>query len=177
MKKWKNTCKAVIVFLNLFILFIYFWLRWVSVAAHGLSPVAASGGHCSLWCTGFSLQWPLLLQNSVSRRAGFSSCGLQALERRLSSWGARASLLRGVWDLPGPGLEPVSPELAGGFLTTAPPGKTYNFFYNEKLAKYQRGLNLIPIVPVWIFSWQRDGSAMFALVTLGAQSRVPMNQM
>ena len=25
-------------------------------------------------------------------------------------------------DLPGPGLEPVSPELAGGFLTTAPPG-------------------------------------------------------
>ena len=28
-------------------------------------------------------------------------------------------------DLPGPGLEPVSPELAGGFLTTAPPGKPY----------------------------------------------------
>ena len=28
-----------------------------------------------------------------------------------------------MWDLPGPGLEPVSPTLAGGFLTTAPPGK------------------------------------------------------
>ena len=27
-------------------------------------------------------------------------------------------------DLPGPGLEPVSPALAGGFLTTAPPGKS-----------------------------------------------------
>ncbi|XP_049565072.1 phosphatidate cytidylyltransferase 1 isoform X5 [Orcinus orca] len=26
-----------------------------------------------------------------------------------------------MWDLPGPGLEPVSPALAGGFLTTAPP--------------------------------------------------------
>ena len=26
-------------------------------------------------------------------------------------------------DLPGQGLEPVSPALAGGFLTTAPPGK------------------------------------------------------
>ena len=26
-------------------------------------------------------------------------------------------------DLPGPGLKPVSPALAGGFLTTAPPGK------------------------------------------------------
>ena len=27
-------------------------------------------------------------------------------------------------DLPGPGFEPVSPALAGGFLTTAPPGKS-----------------------------------------------------
>ena len=33
-------------------------------------------------------------------------------------------LLRGMWDLPGPGLEPVSPALTGGFLTTAPPGKS-----------------------------------------------------
>ena len=28
-----------------------------------------------------------------------------------------------MWDLHGPGLEPVSPALAGGFLTTVPPGK------------------------------------------------------
>ena len=28
-----------------------------------------------------------------------------------------------MWDLPGPGLKPVSPALAGGFLTTEPPGK------------------------------------------------------
>ena len=28
-----------------------------------------------------------------------------------------------MWDLPGPEFEPVSPGLAGGFLTTAPPGK------------------------------------------------------
>ena len=28
-----------------------------------------------------------------------------------------------MWNLPGLGLEPVSPALAGGFLTTAPPGK------------------------------------------------------
>ena len=54
---------------------------------------------------------------------GLSSCGSRALEHRLSSCGARAYLLCGMWDLPGPGLEPVSPALAGGFLTTAPPGK------------------------------------------------------
>ena len=48
--------------------------------------------------------------------------------RRLSSCGSRAQLLRGMWDLPRPGLEPVSPALAGRFSTTAPPGKP--FFWN-----------------------------------------------
>ena len=43
--------------------------------------------------------------------------------RRLSSSGSWAQLLRGMWDLPRPGLEPVSPALAGRFSTTAPPGK------------------------------------------------------
>ena len=43
--------------------------------------------------------------------------------RRLSSCGLRAQLLCSMWDLPRPGLEPVSPALAGRFLTTAPPGK------------------------------------------------------
>ena len=43
--------------------------------------------------------------------------------RRLSNCGSQAQLLRGMWDLPRPGLEPVSPALAGRFSTTAPPGK------------------------------------------------------
>ena len=43
--------------------------------------------------------------------------------RRLSSCGSRAQLLRGMWDLPRPGLEPVSPALAGSLSTTVPPGK------------------------------------------------------
>ena len=43
--------------------------------------------------------------------------------RRLSSCSSRAQLLRGMWNLPRPGLKPVSPALAGGFSTTAPPGK------------------------------------------------------
>ena len=33
--------------------------------------------------------------------------------RRLSNCGLRDQLLRGMWDLPRPGLEPVSPALAG----------------------------------------------------------------
>ena len=77
--------------INLFIyVFIYFWLHWVFVAAHGLPLVAASGGYSLLWCKGFSLLWLLLLRSMGSRCAGFSSCGTWALERRLSSCGARA---------------------------------------------------------------------------------------
>ena len=99
---------------------------------HGPSPFVASRGYSSLWCTGFSLQWLLLLWSTGARHGGastavargLSSCGSQALESRLSSCGAWALLLCGMWDLPGPGLEPVSPALAGGFSTTAPPGES-----------------------------------------------------
>ena len=119
---------------NILFIIIFFWLRWVFVAVRRFSLVAASGGYSSLWCTCFSLQWLLLLRSTGSRRTGFSSCGAGlsscgswALERRLSSCGARAQLLRSMWDLPGLGLEHVSPALVGGFLTTAPPGKPYGF--------------------------------------------------
>ena len=54
---------------------IYFCLRWVFVAARRLSLVVASRGYSLLQCTGFSLQWPLLLQSMGSKHAGFSSCG------------------------------------------------------------------------------------------------------
>ena len=43
--------------------------------------------------------------------------------RRLGGHGSRALPLRGMWDLPRPGHEPVSPASAGGLSTTAPPGK------------------------------------------------------
>ena len=49
--------------------------------------------------------------------------------RRLSSRGSRAQLLRGMWDPPRPGLEPVSPALAGRLPTTAPPGKLIFFYF------------------------------------------------
>ena len=52
--------------------------------------------------------------------------------RRLSNCGSRAQLLHGTWDLPRPGLEPVSPALAGRFSTTVPPGKpTHSEFEAE----------------------------------------------
>ena len=69
----------------------------------GLRLAVARGGRS---CCG--LQSP--------RCGGFSSCGAQAL-------GAWASLVAGP-GLPAPGIEPVPPASAGGFLTTGPPGKS-----------------------------------------------------
>ena len=81
-----------------------------------LSSCGARASHCG----GFSCCGAQALEFRLS------SCGSRALECRLSSCGAQAQLLRGMWDLPGPGLEPVSPAWTGGFLTTAPPGKPYS---------------------------------------------------
>ena len=94
------------------------WLCWVSVAARRLlsscgkpglrSPCGSRASHrggfscCGAWALGC---------------AGFSSCVFRAREHRLSSCGS-------MWNLPGPGIEPVCPALAGGFLTAGPPRKS-----------------------------------------------------
>ncbi|XP_066900141.1 PDZ domain-containing protein GIPC2 isoform X4 [Kogia breviceps] len=55
--------------------------------------------------------------------------------RRLSGHGSRAQPLCVMWDLPGPGHEPVSPASAGGLSTTAPPGKpvVVNFLFSGSI--------------------------------------------
>ena len=47
--------------------------------------------------------------------------------RRFSSCGSQAQLLHGMWDLPRPGLEPVSPASAGRLSTTAHQGSPMDF--------------------------------------------------
>ena len=84
-----------------------------------------------LCCVGFSLavvcgpliEVALLVEAGALGHVGLSSCGSQAPEHRLNSWGARTSLPRGMWDPPRPGMEPLSPALVGGFFATEPPGK------------------------------------------------------
>ena len=81
-------------------------------AACELPPAAVSGGYSLLQCTGFSRrQLPLLRSTGSGVQASVVVCG---------TWG---QLLRGMWDLPRPGIEPMSPALAGGFQSTVPPGK------------------------------------------------------
>ena len=107
---------CVLLFLHLFFfklcvyLFIYLWLCWVFVSVWGLSLVVASGGHSSSQRVGLSLSRPLIAEHRLQ------TC-------RLSNCGSRAQSLSSMWDPPKPGLEPVSPALAGRLSTTVPPGK------------------------------------------------------
>ena len=83
----------------------------------GLRFCARALSSCGKWGPLFiAVRGPLTITASL-----VAEHRLQTL--RLSSRGSRAQLLRGMWDLPRPGLEPVSPALAGRFSTTAPPGK------------------------------------------------------
>ena len=83
-------------------------------------------GPCSL--TGFSLA----VSRGSSRYGawargckGFRSSGSQTVEHRLNSSATQASLLCGIWDIPGSGIKFTSPGLAGRFFTSEPPGKAH----------------------------------------------------
>jgi len=106
----------------------YFRLRWFFIALHGLSLVGEQGllfivvhrlSPCSFSCCRAQA---LGSGTSVVAAPGLSSC-------------ARTSLLRVVWNLPKPGIEPMSPTLAGRFFSTAPPGKSLVQFMCQNLCE------------------------------------------
>ena len=85
------------------ILYFYFpvlsvcsWLSWVLLLCPGFLYLGRAGGPSRF--------------GAQASRWGVFSCGTQAL-------GVRDKLLCVIWDLPRPGVEPVSPALAGGFLS------------------------------------------------------------
>ena len=62
---------------------------------------------------------------------------LCCLAQALGAWASVvvipwAWLPLGMWDPPRPGIKPMSPALAGGFLTIEPSGKPYNAFEIQK---------------------------------------------
>ena len=57
-----------------------------------------------------------------------------------------------MWDLPGPGLEPVSPALAGRLLTTAPPVKSLHFNIITQKTKLCHYCAVLIILHIWIFN-------------------------
>ena len=104
-REYISTSKVGINFLKFLFIFgcagslllhaVFLWLCWLATLYCGVQA-----SHCG----GFSL-------GSTGFRVQAQSCG------------ARAELPCGTWGLPQSGIEPVSPTLGGGFLTTGPPGK------------------------------------------------------
>ena len=123
------------------------------LAALGLRCCAWASSSCSKWGLLFVAVCGLLIavasccgaRAPVVAARGLSSCSVRALEHAgFSSCGTWAQQLQctgsvvvahglscpaAMWDLPGPGIEPVSPALAGRFLTTGPPGKSPDCLY------------------------------------------------
>ena len=105
-------CQYLFIYLFFKILFIYLFL-----AVLGLRFCARAFSSCSEWGPLFiAVRGPLTVAAPLVEEHRLQM-------RRLSSCGSWAQLLRGMWDPPSPGLEPVSPALAGRFSTTVPPGK------------------------------------------------------
>ena len=93
------------------------------MAVLGLRFCARAFSSCGKWGPLFiAVRGPLTIAASLVAEHRLQT-------RRLSSCGARAQLLCGMWDPPRPGPEPVSPALAGRPSTTAPPGKPRLLFY------------------------------------------------
>ena len=76
--------------MSFFFFKIYFWLHWVFAAAQGLSLVVESWGYSLAVFHRPLIWWLVSLSSRGSRCPGFSSCGMRALERTLSSCGAGA---------------------------------------------------------------------------------------
>ena len=98
--------------------FIYLFLAAQGLRCFAGFSLAAAGGGSSL----VAGRMPLTAVPSQFRarrlgHAAFSSCG------------AGAWLLRGTWNLPRSGMEPVGPALSGKFLSTIPSRKSLHTFY------------------------------------------------
>ena len=105
---------------NCFIIFIYLFF-------------AVLGLQYCLWTFSSCSEQGLLSSCGVQASccSGFSCCGAQPLGYVGFSncCGAQASLPCGMWDPPGPGIEPVFHALQGRFLTTGLPMKPLFIFY------------------------------------------------
>ena len=99
----------------------FFLLCWVFTVARTLSSCGEQGLRCGVGdsaCNGFSFS---------CRYTGLKRCDSRALEHGHELWCMDFSC--SMWSLPRPGIEPVSPASAGGFLPIVPPGKSKIYFF------------------------------------------------
>ena len=99
---------------GLYTFFWYFFSFHLFIYLTELALPLSSCGDCGLLSS---------CAPQASHCSGFPCCGSWTLHRRLSHL-AHGVRYQGMWDLPGPGIKPVSPALAGGLPATGPPEKS-----------------------------------------------------
>ena len=110
---------------------------------HSISHRCGQWGLLFTAVCGFSLR-RLLLEDAGSRHTNVSGLGAQALS------------LHGMWTLPETGIKPVSPALAGRFLTTGSPEKSHIYSLHQFIWRL-KVLHSIP--PKNNLSWPKLPSA------------------
>ena len=93
----------------------------VSVAAQAVSGCGEQEATVELGCAGFSLQQLLLADLRLSG-AQASAVVMHGLK-----------LTHNMWNLSRPGVEPMSPALAGRFFIIGPPGKYPSCFFKKQI--------------------------------------------
>ena len=81
--------------------------------------------------------------SSCGEQGSLSSCGVQP-PRSCGMW---AQLPHSLWNRPGPGIEPMLPALAGGFLHTGPPGKSIYSIFNTS--------SILPEFYIYVYIYMR----------------------
>ena len=133
---------------ELILKFVYFLLapqglpRYTLAYSRGPGLLPRCGGRASSHCRGFS-----------SWRVGSRGTGSVVVARGLQgvrSGGTQAQLPRSTWDLPGSGVETMSPLLAE-FLTTGTPGSPRKELSNSQnhLKKKCSGRSILFIKTIW----------------------------
>ena len=119
LKCCKVTCKVIVTVLSNIFLFkmIYLFLTTVGLC------------FCT-WAFSSFDQWGLL--SFVVPRLLVAVASLVAEHGLCRAWALQTKLLCSMCDLPGPGIDPVSPAVVGGFLNTRLPGKSKDFLISLK---------------------------------------------
>ena len=115
-----------------------------------LSLVEANGSHSSLRHLDFSLWWFLLLQSTGSRYVGSV----------IVVHGLSCSEACGIF--PDRGSNPCPPALAGGLLTTGPPGKSLEFLLIVCASMLSRFSHVWLFVTLWTVACQVPLSTGFS---------------
>ena len=141
---------------------LFFFFIFLFMAVLGLRFCARAFSSCGKWGPLFiAVRGPLTIAASPVAEHRLQT-------RRLSNCGSRAQLLRGMCDLPRPGLEPVSPALAGRLSTTAPPGKPLAGLLINITMKTMCSASRI----ILCYNWRKQNNlAMIQQVTWGTLQR------